>query len=87
MTTSDTILLQLATEQTTALSIVDHLPEDIAAALQQPAIVVAAYLCDLETAGLVTSHALGNPAAGRKLVTWRITEAGKARAEQLTASA
>ena len=87
MTTAETILLQLSTEQVTPESIVDRLPAEIAAALGQPAIVVAAFLCDLEKAGLATSHALGDPALGKKLVTWRITETGRARAAALTAPA
>lgn len=76
MTTSDSILVLLSTDQATTDSIADS--------LRQPGIVIAAFCCDLETAGLVTSHALGNPDAGRKLATWRITESGKARVEQIT---
>jgi predicted ArsR family transcriptional regulator len=75
MTTSDTILNLLATDQATT--------DAIAETLKQPAVIVAAFCCDLETAGLATSHALGNPDAGRKLSTWRITESGKARAASL----
>ena len=86
MKTSDTILLQLATEQSTASAIVDSLPEHIAAALQQPAAVVAAYLCDLEKDGYAKSFPLGDPAVGRKLATWRITPAGRERAESLHAA-
>lgn len=77
MTTADSILRQLAAEQTT--------PEAIGEKITQPPVVVAVYLCDLEKDGLATSHNLGDPAIGRKLVTWRITEKGKARAEELTA--
>lgn len=83
MKTSDIILIQLATEQSTESAIVDSLPEDIAAALKQPAAVVAAYLCDLEKDGYAKSYPLGDPAVGRKLATWRITPAGRTRVEEL----
>lgn len=79
MTTSDTILLLLADGKATADSIADT--------LRQPAIVVAAFCCDLEKTGLAISAPLGDPAIGRKLAIWSITDAGKQRAESLKASA
>jgi predicted ArsR family transcriptional regulator len=78
MTTSDTILNLLATDQSTT--------DAIAEALQQPAVIIAAFCCDLETAGLATSHALGDPDKGRKLITWRITAAGRDRAISLSSA-
>lgn len=79
MTTSDSILQLLSADQATT--------EAIADTLRLPPIVIAAFLCDLETAGLVASAPLGNPDTGRKLATWRITESGKDRAESIKASA
>lgn len=79
MTTSDTILLLLAEGKATT--------EAVADTLRQPAVVINAFLCGLETAGHAKSAPLGNPDAGRKLAVWTITESGKARAEQLKASA
>lgn len=78
MKTSDTILLQLAAEQSTTDALADT--------LRQPPIVIAAFCCDLETAGLAASSPLGDPALGRKLATWRITEAGREAAAALQAT-
>ena len=79
MTTSDSILLLLSDTQATS--------DSIAETLHQPPIVVAAFCCDLEKSGYAKSAPLGNPEAGRKLATWRITESGKSRAAQLQQSA
>lgn len=79
MTTSDTILLLLADGKATADSIADT--------LHQPSIVIAAFCCDLEKAGLAKSAPLGDPAIGRKLAIWSITPAGRERAESLQSAA
>lgn len=74
MTTSSTILGLLATEQATT--------DSIAEKLQQPGIVIAAFLVDLEESGFVVSASIGNPEKGRKLVSWRITSAGQNHLQQ-----
>jgi len=79
MKTSDTILLVIAEGQITTNA--------IAQKLAQPEIIIAKFGVDLELDGLATSHSLGNDDKGRKLVTWRITPAGKDRVESLKASA
>ncbi len=76
MKTSDTILLVIAPCQITTNAIAEK--------LAQPEIIIAKFGVDLEIDGLATSHSLGNDAKGRKIVTWRITEKGKARAAELT---
>ena len=78
MTTSDSILVQLAEAKATA----DALGE----MLRQPAIVIAAFCVDLEIAGHAKSQQIGDPDKGRKLALWSITPAGKARVESLKAS-
>ena len=69
MKTSHSILQLLATDQATTAA--------LAHTLAQPPIVIAAFCLDLESAGHVTSHALGREDKGRKLATWRITPAGR----------
>jgi predicted ArsR family transcriptional regulator len=77
MTTADSILLLLSETQASS--------DSIAETLHQPPIVIAAFCCDLEKSGFAKSYPLGNPDTGRKLATWRITDAGRDRAASLTA--
>ena len=69
MKTSHTILIVLIAGQST--------PGPIADRLRQPASVIAAFLEDLETDGLVESAPIGNPTVGRKLTAFRLTESGR----------
>lgn len=71
MKTAHTILLDLLSGQATTAAIADH--------LQQPPTVLAAFISDLETDGLVTAHTI----AGGFLTAWRITPAGRQLTETL----
>jgi predicted ArsR family transcriptional regulator len=51
--------------------------------LRQPPTVLAAFLADLITDGLVESAPIGNPDIGRKLTVYRLTLAGREAAARI----
>lgn len=66
MTVSESILVILNDRQATT--------DAIAGTLQQHPLMIATLCVQLEKEGLVTSHDLGDPAIGEKLITWRLAQ-------------
>ena len=76
MKTSHTILRDLVAGQSTLSAIAER--------MRQPESVLAAFLEDLHLDGHVESAPIGNPAIGRKLTVWRITQSGRDLLDSLT---
>lgn len=75
MKTSLSILRDLASGQSTI--------DPIAERLRQPPTVLAAFLDDLITDGLVESAHIGNSEVGRKLTVYRLTQPGRDAATRI----
>lgn len=66
MTISEAILATLSDKQATT--------DAIAGVLEQHPAMIAALCVQLEKDGFVSSHNLGDPAIGEKLIVWRLTQ-------------
>lgn len=75
MKTALTIINDLAAGQSTIAALAER--------LRQPPTVLAAFLDDLVTDGLVESAPIGNPDLGRKLTVFRLTLAGREAAARI----